>query len=206
MDGKPNINNTITTIGFQNMNRTVQLSDGSLINCLLMDTAGQERFEAINSQYYKRADAVLLVYDITSKKSFDKLKEFYVDQIKNYCKEDIIIELLGNKSDLENRRQVSVEEGINLAMEYHYEFLESSCLQNKNVADAFLSLIERWNFQNHKNNRKQSNEFKRSLTETARSNKSNNNTDQKSIDNQKSGNFVLGKQNKKKSHHKKKCC
>ena len=205
MDGKPSVNNTITTIGFQNMNRTVQLSDGSLINCFLMDTAGQERFEALNSQYYKKADAVLLVYDITNKKSFDRLKDFYVDQIKNICKEDIIIELLGNKSDLEVKREVSVEEGINLAMEHHYEFLESSCLQNKNVADAFLSLIERWNFKNKKNNRKKSTELKRSLTETAKNNKSNNNTDQKSIDNQKSENIVLGKKNKKKSH-KKKCC
>ena len=205
MDGKPSVNNTITTIGFQNMNRTVQLSDGSLINCFLMDTAGQERFEALNSQYYKKADAVLLVYDITNKKSFDRLKDFYVDQIKNICKEDIIIELLGNKSDLEDRREVSVEEGINLAMEQHYEFLESSCLQNKNVADAFLSLIERWNFKNKKNNRKKSTELKRSLTETAKNNKSNNNTNQESIDNQKSENIVLGKKNKKKSH-KKKCC
>ena len=205
MDGKPSVNNTITTIGFQNMNRTVQLSDGSLINCFLMDTAGQERFEALNSQYYKKADAVLLVYDITNKKSFDRLKDFYVDQIKNICKEDIIIELLGNKSDLEDKREVSIEEGINLAMEQHYEFLESSCLQNKNVADAFLSLIERWNFKNKKNNRKKSTELKRSLTETAKNNKSNNNTNQESIDNQKSENIVLGKKNKKKSH-KKKCC
>ena len=206
MDGKPSVNNTITTIGFQNMNRTVQLSDGSLINCFLMDTAGQERFEAINSQYYKKADAVLLVYDITNKQSFDRLKNFYVDQIKNNCKEDIIIELLGNKSDLEVKREVSVEEGINLAMEHHYEFLESSCLQNKNVADAFLSLIERWNFKNKKNNRKKSIELKRSLTETARNNKSNNKTDQKSIDNQKSENIALDKKNKKKSHKKKNCC
>ena len=108
MDKKPNVNNTIATVGFNNLNKTVQLSDGSLINCCLLDTAGQERFEAINTQYYRLADAVLLVYDITNKMSFDKLREFYVDQIKNNCKRDIIIELLGNKSDLENRRKVSV--------------------------------------------------------------------------------------------------
>jgi small GTP-binding protein len=206
LDGKPNVNNTISTVGFNNLNKTVQISDGSLINCCLLDTAGQERFEAINTQYYRRADAVLLVYDITNKMSFDKIKEYTVDQIKNNCKEDIIIELLGNKSDLENQRQVSVEEGINLAMEHHYEFLESSCLQNKNVADAFLSLIERWNFKNKKNNRKKSIELKRSLTESARNNKSNNKSDQKSSDNQKSENIVLDKKNKKKSHKKKNCC
>ena len=209
MDGKPNVNNTISTVGFNNLNKTVQISDGSLINCCLLDTAGQERFEALNTQYYRRADAVLLVYDITNKMSFDKIKEHYVDKIKNNCKEDIIIELLGNKSDLENKRQVSVEEGINLAMEHHYEFLESSCLQNKNVADAFKSLIERWNFQNHKSERES---MKRSFTETSINNKSNKNSKRKSFDkhskkndNKKSKNIVLG-ENTKNISRKKGCC
>ena len=210
MDGKPNVNNTISTVGFNNLNKTVQLSDGSLINCCLLDTAGQERFEAINTQYYRKADAVLLVYDITNKMSFDKLREFYVDQIKNNCKRDIIIELLGNKSDLENRRKVSVEEGITFAMENHYEFLESSCLQNKNVANAFLSLIERWNFQNHKNERES---MKRTLTETSINMKSNKKSRRKSFDkhsknndeNKKPKTILLGKNNKNNSS-KKKCC
>jgi len=207
LDGKPNVNNTISTVGFNNLNKTVQLSDGSLINCCLLDTAGQERFEAINTQYYRLADAVLLVYDITNKMSFDKVKEFYADKIKNNCKEDIIIELLGNKSDLENKRKVSVEEGINLAMENHYEFLESSCLQNKNVANAFLSLIERWNFQNHKNERES---MKRTLTETSINNKSNKKSRRKSFDknsknNEKQKTIVLQKHTKNNSH-KKKCC
>ena len=210
MDGKPNVNNTISTVGFNNLNKTVQLSDGSLINCCLLDTAGQERFEAINTQYYKKADAVLLVYDITNKMSFDKVKEFYVDKIKDNCKEDIIIELLGNKSDLEDKRQVPVEEGITFAMENHYEFLESSCLQNKNVANAFLSLIERWNFQNHKNERES---MKRTLTETSINMKSNKKSRRKSFDkhsknndeNKKPKTILLGKNNKNNSS-KKKCC
>ena len=207
MDGKPNVNYTISTVGFNNLNKTVQLSDGSLINCCLLDTAGQERFEAINTQYYRKADAVLLVYDITNKMSFDKLREFYVEQIKNNCKEGIIIELLGNKSDLEDKREVLVEEGINLAKENHYEFLESSCLQNKNVANAFLSLIERWNFQNHKNERES---MKRNLTETSINNKSKkkyrrNSFDKNSKKNEKQKNIVLGK-NTKNNSHKKGCC
>ena len=210
MDGKPNVNNTISTVGFNNLNKTVQLSDGSLINCCLLDTAGQERFEAINTQYYRLADAVLLVYDITNKMSFDKVKEFYAYKIKNNCKEDIIIELLGNKSDLEDKRQVPIEEGITFALENHYEFLESSCLQNKNVANAFLSLIERWNFQNHKNEKES---MKRTLTETSINNKSNKKSRRKSFDkhsknndeNKKSKNILLGK-NSKNNPSKKKCC
>jgi len=209
LHGKQSIN-TMSTVGFNYENKTVQLSDGSLINCCLLDTSGQERFEAINTQYYKKADAVLLVYDITSKESFEKLREYYIDQIKNNCKEDIIIELLGNKSDLEDKRQVSVEEGINFAMEHHYEFLESSCLKNKNVTDAFLSLIERWNFKNHQNEREN---LKRTFTGTPLNHKSNKNTKRKSFDkhskkddNKKPKNIILGKNITKNNAPKKKCC
>ena len=95
-------------------------------------------------------------------------------------------------------------------MENHYEFLESSCLQNKNVANAFLSLIERWNFQNHKNERES---MKRTLTETSINMKSNKKSRRKSFDkhsknndeNKKPKTILLGKNNKNNSS-KKKCC
>ena len=191
----------MATVGFNYENKVIQLSDGSLISCSLLDTAGQERFEALNTQYYRKADAILLVYDITNKGSFDKLREFYVNEIKNNCKKDIIIELLGNKSDKEDKREVPVEDGIKLAMEQHYEFLESSCLQNKNVTDTFKSLIERWNFQNRKN---ESAILRRSFTETPINHKSNNYSKRKSFDkhskknegNKKPKNIVLGKNTK----------
>ena len=133
-----------------------QLYDGTIINCMIMDTAGQERFDALNVVYYKKADAVLLVYDISNKSSFDKIKSFYVEKIRDNCNKDIPIVLLGNKTDLddENKRQVSYEEGTSLALKENYEFHESSCKRNKNVAGAFEALIERWNFENH---RKQNN-------------------------------------------------
>ena len=136
----------ISTIGLDNLHRTIQLSDGSLINCQIYDTAGQERFRALNTTYYRRADAVLLVYDITNKKSFNNIRDFYIPAIKEYCKKDVIVILLGNKADLKKERKVKCEEGINLAIKEKYEFKESSCIQNQNVSGAFESLIERWNF------------------------------------------------------------
>ena len=117
---------------------------------MILDTAGQERFNSLSLSYYKRADAILLVYDISSKSSFDRIKKFYVPKIKENCKKDIPILLLGNKTDKENKRQVSCEEGMALALEENYEFKESSCLKNINVVEAFESLIERWNFESHK--------------------------------------------------------
>ena len=113
---------------------------------MIYDTAGQERFDSLNFTYYKKADAILLVYDISEKRSFDKIKNFYAEKIKDCCKKDIPILLLGNKTDKENERQVTYEEGIALALKENYEFKESSCLQNINVAGSFENLIERWNF------------------------------------------------------------
>ena len=140
------------TIGSGQYIKAFQLYDGTILNCMIIDTAGQELFDAINVIYYKKADAVLLVYDISNKSSFNKIKSYYVEKIRDNCSKDIPIVLLGNKTDLddENKRQVSYEEGIALALKEDYEFHESSCKQNKNVAGAFEALIERWNFENHR--------------------------------------------------------
>ena len=144
--------NTMTTIcGGDKYLRTFQLSDGSITNCMIYDTAGQERFDSLNFTYFKKADAILLVYDISDRNSFEKIKNVYVQEIKDRCKENIPILLLGNKTDKEDQRQISYEEGIELALEEDYEFQESSCIKNINVAGAFEVLIERWNFEYHRN-------------------------------------------------------
>ena len=211
--------NTVSTIcGSDKIFKAFQLCDGNIINCMIMDTAGQERFDSLNLTYYKKADAILLVYDISMKSTFDKIKKFYVPKIKENCKKDIPILLLGNKTDKENERKVSCEEGMALALEENYEFKESSCLKNLNVAGAFESLIERWNFESHKelqNNSKRNSgsdfEFniKKSLTDR---NLEKENLDIKrsrslsNIDknNDKNESFMLGQEQKKKK--KKKCC
>ena len=131
--------------------KTFQLSDGSIINCLIYDTAGQERYKAITETYYKRADAVLLVYDISDQKSFKEIKDYYCPNIKEFCKKNIPIILLGNKADMENKRQVPIEDGVKLAVNENFKFKETSCLKNENVAGAFEALVEMWNFEYQKN-------------------------------------------------------
>lgn len=110
-----------------------------------MDTSGQERFDSINYSYYKDADCCLLVYDITSRKSFDKIKEYYIPRLKENCKVIIKVVLLGNKSDLKENREISLEEGLALSKENGFIFMESSCADNYNVSDAFTTLIEMTN-------------------------------------------------------------
>ena len=140
----------MTTLGIDNQFQCVQLSDGSIIKLRVLDTAGQEKFNALSEIYYKEADCCLLMYDITSMESFDKVKNYYVETIKNMCKKGIKIILLGNKTDLKNQRQVSDVDGKDLAEENGYMFMESSCKDNYNVSDAFTALVEMTNTEYNK--------------------------------------------------------
>ena len=130
---------------------TYRLTDGSFINIHIFDTCGQERFNSITESYYKKADCCLLVYDITNRKSFQECTDYYTPNIRQKCKKNIQIILLGNKTDLEDQRQVKPEEGAFFANENGFDFMETSCLQNKNVANAFEALIEMTNREAKKN-------------------------------------------------------
>ena len=134
------------------MFQCVQLSDGSMIKLRVLDTAGQEKFNAINENYYRQADCCLLVYDITSTDSFHRIKNYYVKKIKENCINIKKVVLLGNKTDLKNKRKVSQEEGRDLALANGYIFMESSCKDNYNVSDAFTALVEMTNTEYKKKN------------------------------------------------------
>ena len=181
-----------TTIAVDFFAKTFQLSDGSVVHCLIYDTCGQERYKAINESYYRKADAALLVYDISEKKSFDVIRDYYCPKIKQFCKKDIPILLLGNKIDREQFRQIKTEEGIELASKEKYRFKETSCLKNENVADAFEALVEMWNIENQK----------KTIFERNRrnSNYTQNNKKQESINRAKTFNakYIIGLEDNKK--------
>ena len=139
--GNPVLVDKESTTIFDCLSATFQLPDSSYVNCEVMDTGGQEKFDSLNRQYYQRADCCVLVYDITNKESFQQCKEFYKQEIIDNCKKDIKVILVGNKTDLENDRVISKEEGANFAEENKYYFKETSCETNSNVADAFETII-----------------------------------------------------------------
>ena len=141
MNGKSFVD-TKVTLGVPHYFASYKISDGSLVNVTIMDTAGMEAFRALNTSYYKNANCCLLVYDITQRTTFKDLKNYYNKKIKELCIENIPVILLGNKTDLENEREVKPEEGANFALEHNYIFMETSCLEDNNVADAFETLIE----------------------------------------------------------------
>lgn len=84
----------------------VQLREGSIIHLRLLDTPGQEKFKSIVEGYYKQADCCMLVYDITSRESFEEVKKYFIPKIKEYSNSILKVILVGNKSDLEYNRKV----------------------------------------------------------------------------------------------------
>ncbi|XP_068613910.1 ras and EF-hand domain-containing protein-like [Brachionichthys hirsutus] len=115
--------------------------DGEPVLLQLWDTAGQERFRSIAKSYFRRADGVLLLYDVSCEKSFLNVRE-WVDMIEDVSQEDIPIMLVGNKSDLrqDGVSCVSSSYGEKLAMTYNTLFCETSAKDGSNTMEAILHL------------------------------------------------------------------
>ncbi|MEQ2180690.1 Ras- protein Rab-8A [Goodea atripinnis] len=128
----------ISTIGIDFKIRTIEL-DGKKIKLQIWDTAGQERFRTITTAYYRGAMGIMLVYDITNEKSFDNIKN-WIRNIEDHASADVERMVLGNKCDVNDKRQVSKERGEKLALDYGINFMETSAKANINVENAFLTL------------------------------------------------------------------
>ena len=111
------------------------------IKVQIWDTAGQERYRNIAKNYFQSSDGFLLVYDISSKDSFDKL-DFWKDQIKSNAPENAKLIIVGNKCDLEGNRQVKKEEGQHFADSNKVPFYETSAKTSMNVKTVFELLAK----------------------------------------------------------------
>lgn len=130
----------ITTIGVDFKIRTVEI-EGERVKLQIWDTAGQERFMTMTKSFYKRSDGILLVYDISSKKSFMRLNN-WIENIKCDASARIPKYLVGNKVDLREERDVTTEEGKLFATEHNMNFFETSAKTSINVTEAFESIIK----------------------------------------------------------------
>lgn len=124
------------TIGVEFGARSIQV-DTKTIKLQIWDTAGQESFRSITRSYYRGAAGALLVYDITRRETFTHLTR-WLDEARQNAHQDMVIMLIGNKSDLDHRRQVTVEEGESFAKENGLIFLETSAKTAANVEEAFI--------------------------------------------------------------------
>ncbi|XP_071131446.1 ras-related protein Rab-26-like isoform X5 [Mytilus edulis] len=130
----------ISTVGIDFRNKVVDV-EGTKVKLQIWDTAGQERFRSITRAYYRDANALLLLYDVTNKASFDNIRA-WLGEINEYAQEDVVIMLLGNKADMAGERMIRTEDGEKLAKEYNVAFMETSAKTGMNVDLAFMAVAK----------------------------------------------------------------
>ncbi|KAI9306702.1 P-loop containing nucleoside triphosphate hydrolase protein [Cunninghamella echinulata] len=115
--------------------------DGRTYKLTIWDTAGQERFRTLTSSYYRGAQGVILVYDVSSRETFDALSTWW-NEVNTYCSSpDVIKMIVGNKVDKESSRVVTYQEGAELARKLQTLFVECSAKTNFGVEEAFEELV-----------------------------------------------------------------
>ena len=132
----------LSTIGLDYRLKTMTLQNNKSIKLQIWDTAGQDRFRAITKNYYKGANGIILIYDVTNKQTFENVKN-WISQIKEEANPNVIIYLVGNKIDVpDDQRLVKAEDGQKIADEFNLPFNEASAKDGTNVNEIFQELLE----------------------------------------------------------------
>ena len=120
--------------------RRKQLSiEGKMVKIIVYDTAGHERFYKLSKNFYKHSKGIILVYDVTDKKSFDNLKN-WISSIQENSDNNVDVLIVGNKIDLE--KSIPTEEGRKISINYNSIFMETSAKTGENVEESFLTLLK----------------------------------------------------------------
>ncbi|XP_077404003.1 ras-related protein Rab-42a [Vanacampus margaritifer] len=128
------------TVGVDFYARSLDIQPGVKIRLQLWDTAGQERFRSITTSYYRNSVGGLLVFDLTNRKTFEHVREWYNEVSEHILPHHMIYILIGHKSDLKKERKVSLDEAEQLAAELGIRYIETSAKCNINVDRAFAHL------------------------------------------------------------------
>lgn len=128
-----------STIGVEFATRSINV-DGKTIKAQIWDTAGQERYRAITSAYYRGAVGALLVYDIAKHVTFVNVDR-WLKELRDHADHNIVIMLVGNKSDLRHLRAVPTDDAKGYAEQRNLSFIETSALDSTNVEQAFQTIL-----------------------------------------------------------------
>ncbi|XP_058478475.1 ras-related protein Rab-5B-like [Solea solea] len=140
--GREEFRSPSSTVGCAYLTRVVHLSDVTL-RFEIWDTAGQERYHSVTPLYYRGAHAAILVYDITKRETFIRAQMWMKELEKHYIPGTIVMWLVGNKGDLAEERQVSVQEGQSLASDRGLSFTETSAMSGDQVSELLLAIAHR---------------------------------------------------------------
>jgi small GTP-binding protein len=142
------------TIGMDYCSRNMKLPTGEEFEIFFYDTAGQEKYKSISFNLIKKADGILLLYDISERSSFDDINQ-WIENIKNVKGDNFPVIMIGNKCDLEERDITQIE-GELFANEHGFSFEETSCKEGINieesVQDLVLNILEKKKKENLKEN------------------------------------------------------
>lgn len=130
----------ISTLQASYLQKKLNIGDHR-ITLTLWDTAGQERFHALGPIYYRDSNGALLVYDITDDDSFKKVQS-WVKELRKMLGNDICLRIVGNKTDLEKQRHVSLEEAESYAKSVGAKHFQTSAKLNKGIDELFLDLAK----------------------------------------------------------------
>ena len=133
----------LMTVGLDYRLKSMVLKNEKNVKLQIWDTAGQDRFRAITKNYYKGANGIILIYDVTNLQSYENVKN-WIAQIKESASQNVIVYLVGNKIDVkEEDRCVKTEDGKKIAEEFNLPFFESSAKLGININEIFEKIVEK---------------------------------------------------------------
>ena len=149
--GKSCIVNRFVQNEFENLSNTIGVDffakdftfKDTTIKLQIYDTSGQEQFKSITANYYKRADGILFVFDLTREETFQNI-QFWINEMKDQSDDftKVGLVLLGNKSDLVDAKKVEIKDGMALANTLGTKYFETSAQSGYNIQEAFQFLVE----------------------------------------------------------------
>ena len=153
--------NFVSTLGVDFRKKNIKIN-GQDIRLKIWDTAGQEKFRSIQKQYYRNSDGILLVFDVTKFETFNVLEE-WINSIKNQTSNDIIVVLVGNKIDL-NNKVISDDDIKNFANDNKFKYFLTSAATGKNINEVFDYIVkEIYNIKSKKKKNDSNNNNKKKL-------------------------------------------
>ena len=132
-----------STTGGTFSSKTVKCSNGKILNYEIWDTAGQEKYRSITTMFYKDSNAVILVYDITRADSFNELKTYWIEQVKEKA-DNVILGIAANKYDLIDNERVDEEDARNFAKEINAIFVTTSAKNSSGIDDLFIKIAKKY--------------------------------------------------------------